>query len=69
MKLKIDRGLNIYNMHFGPNLDIIVWIGSEFSRGQVQNGVYLDLKLNSTMNVNMNRPQNNKDLNPCVLHL
>ena len=44
----------------GPNLVVLAWMDEELSRGQTQNGVNFDLKLNLTMKVKVNRPQNNR---------
>ena len=35
---KINRDLNGARMHFGPNLEILISIGGDLSRGQAQNG-------------------------------
>ena len=33
IKLKIDRDVNSVMMHFGPNLEIITWIGDQLLCG------------------------------------
>ena len=53
----------------GPTLVILAWTGDELSRGQAENGWILILKLNLTLKVKVNYPQNNRDLNQGLLHL
>ena len=53
----------------GPNLVALAWTGDELSHGQAQNGVNFELKLNLTLKVQVNHPQNNRDLNQGLLHL
>ena len=44
----------------GRNLVALAWMGDELSHGQAQNGVNFELKLNLTLKVKVNHPQNNK---------
>ena len=53
----------------GPNLVALAWTGDELSHGQAQNGVNFELKLNLTLKVKVNHPQNNRHLNQGLLHL
>ena len=41
----------------GPNLVALAWTGDELSRGQAQNGVNFDLKLNLIVKIKVNHPQ------------
>ena len=54
---------------FGPNVVILAWTSDELSCRQAQNGVNFDLKLNLTLKVTVNHPQNNTDLNQGLYHL
>ena len=40
----------------GPNLMNLTWTADELSRGQAQNGVNFDLKLNLTLKIKVNHP-------------
>ena len=53
-------------MYFCPKLEILISINDEWSRVQTHNMVKFDL--NVTMEVKINYPQKQQDLNKGVLH-
>ena len=53
----------------GSNLVILACTGNESSRGQTQNGVFFNLKLNFILSRSTCPNSNNRDLNQGILHL
>ena len=61
--------LTILRCISGPNLMILTETSEKLSCGQAQNEVKFDFKLNLTLKVKVDHPQNNRHLNQGVLRL